>query len=72
MIVMGVMTSLHARCNINQAQYTVGYQKAVVCLMDERNEIEATKMRYLKEQNDILKETRDAVKRIATKIERRF
>ena len=39
---------------------------AVVCLMDERNEIEAMKMKYLKEQNDILYVIKDALKIIAT------
>ena len=70
-MLIGMLTSLNARCKVNVTG-TQSALRAQICLMDERNEIETMKMKYLKEQNDILKETRDAVKSIANKLERRF
>ncbi len=67
-LAIAIPASLQARCN-TQVRGEVNYRKSVVCLMDERNEIEAMKMKLLQEQNKYLKSISESTKRIAKKLE---
>ena len=66
-LAIAIPASLQARCNTQVRGESASYYAAVVCLMDERNEIEAMKMKLLQEQNKYLKSISESTRVIAEK-----